>query len=221
MKRWFVVTATVVLVLNVGVLVFSEIRTRQLMASLSRETIETHSHSPVVRRYVLPTHAAPAISADTDNFYSSADTNEIISDSTEDEELFDMLQETLDDVDEECCPEDDALLTDDWGSLSWTERVRQYLTSKHGDIPEIPRYIELTSVYRDGGSLTVAEVLEHLELKVFLYPGSSASQELAQAREISKNYSPDDQVKVSRSYGGDPTPKTGTTVTETVHHPDE
>lgn len=96
-------------------------------------------------------------------------------------------------MEEECCPEDDK---EEY--LSWEEKVRKDLTEKHGAIPEIDRYIELTGVYRDGGYLTVAEVVEQVELQVMLY--NVGHEHLADTRAMAENYGPNELVKVKREY---------------------
>ena len=70
---------------------------------------------------------------------------------------------------------------------------------------------------RVSGTMTVSEVVEHDELAAFLEPSAANDRRLAQTREMASQYGPSASVSVSRTYGGDPTPKQGTTVTETVH----
>ncbi len=217
MKRWFLVAAITVLVLNLGWLVYSEIKRKQVLASLGTETTETQSHPPVARRYVPQVSSMPESDDSSLSEGFSEQAPELAPESSDElsDELYRMLEDYMYDADEECCPGDDAI-TDDWDTLSWDEKIRRKLISKHGDIPEIERYIEFESVYRQGGNLTVAEVLEHLELRVMLYDDSHGM--LAQQRELASGYSPDDIVTVKRDYNSKPSGKSGTTVTKVVTH---
>ena len=146
MKRLFIITVIVVVVLNVGVIVYSEYRTRQTIA-------EIKATEPVPR--TSPVSVAPEPSPELPQAKSTTEFVPVPVPETEKNEDYVDL-ESLDELDQdlvdlivegqECCPEDDKE-----AYLSWEQKVRKNLTEKHGAIPQIDRYIELTAVYRDGG----------------------------------------------------------------------
>lgn len=216
MKRWFLAAAIGFLVINIGWFVYSEVKTRRLIASIRAQVPEPNSHPHVAKKIPIPDVITPETFTAEPRTFTDDSVAEI---QEESDEVLELMEELLNESDEECCAEDDVALTDDWDSLSWDEKIRRTLKAKHGDIPEIERYIEFESVYHSGGNLTVAEVLEHLELRVKLY--SDSHDMLAHHRELASSYSPDDIVTVKRTYGGEPSSNTGTTVRTEVHHPNE
>lgn len=77
---------------------------------------------------------------------------------------------------------------------------RRALQKVHGDIPALGRYIELETISPDGGSMTVAEVVEEAELTAYLYRDTQNEGRLARTRGVASQFHPDDVVTTSRSY---------------------
>lgn len=214
MKKLFFAATAGIILLNAVWFVLLDFRHRRVMESIpTREDSPQHQH-------VSSASELPAI--DFDHYPEVTAMPETpdpinVSETSEFDELSTEELDRLVAYAEQCCP-DDADSFDEEG-LTWQDRLRRRLVKAHGDIPEIDRYIELATIQHDGGTMTVSEVLEHDELAAFLEPSPGNDRRLAETRELARDYGPEASVSVSRTYGGDPTPKHGTTVTETVHEP--
>lgn len=194
MKRLFITVAIFVVVLNVGLIVYFEHRTRRTVAEVKASATELEKQQKAASLSVA-SNSTPALpQATSTTAYVPIPEDERGEDYIELESLDAFHDESGDivaGVEEECCPEDDKE-----AYLSWEQKVRKDLTAKHGAIPEIDRYIELATVFRDGGNLTVSEVVEEIELRVMLY--GVGHEELADTIEMAKNYPPNAIVKVKR-----------------------
>ena len=193
MNRFFVAVAIAVVVLNIGIFIYSDYKTRQTIAEFTARAtdFENQVSTPYVPTTSELSQGLPQATSTTEYVeIPEEDRTEDYRELKSEEELFEEL-ENLIAVEEECCPDDD---TEEY--LSWEQKVRNDLTKRHGAIPEIDRYIELATVYRDGGNLTVSEVVEEIELRVMLY--GVGHEELADTIEMAKNYPPNAIVKVKR-----------------------
>ncbi len=214
MKKLFITALSIVLTLNIGFFIYSEVRAKRFIAEMNKRAINTENRVRTVSTIPIdklpsgPEYSHTTVTSfelEPDTSLSHDESHEL---SESSQEMFDIVDELLNDADAACCPEDEEL-----EHLSWAQRVRKKLTEKHGDIPEIDTYIELTSVYRDGGNLTVSEVVRHLELQVMLY--GFGHGDLDRARYIAEGLSPNAIVKVNRTYHGTP-PSEGTTTSSEV-----
>ena len=214
MKKWFFTIGGCVLILNAAWFVLLEVRTRRT-AELISDPVESHQHRHVSSVSKLPTiefehYPEVSVIPETPDAINAPETSEV--DELTSEEIDQLLAYA-----DQCCPDDSEVGSSNEERLTWQERLRRRLVNTHGAIPEIDRYIELATIQHDGGTMTVSEVVEHDELAAFLEPSAANDRRLAQTREMASQYGPSASVSVSRTYGGDATPKQGTTVTETIH----
>ena len=196
MKRFFIAVVIFVVALNVGIFVYSEFRARRTVAETTARTTELEKQTNI-------SHVT-MVSESSQGMSQASSVTEYVPISEEDRtEYYKELK-----FEEECRAEDNKETY-----LSWEQRVRNDLTKRHGAIPEIDRYIELATVCRDGGNLTVVEVVEEIELRVMLY--GVGHEELADTIEMAKNYPPDAIVRVKResneNSSADSQPSDGTT----------
>ena len=210
MKRLFIAVVIFVVALNVGIFVYSEFRARRTVAEITARTTELEKQANISHVTMVSESSQEMPQASSVTEYvpiPEEDRTEDYIELKSEEERLEGL-ENLIAVEEECCPEDDKETY-----LTWEQRVRNDLTKRHGAIPEIDRYIELATVYRDGGNLTVVEVVEEIELRVMLY--GVGHEELADTIEMAKNYPPDAIVRVKResneNSSADSQPSDGTT----------
>lgn len=157
MKRLFIAVVIFVVALNVGIFVYSEFRARRTVAEITVRTTELENQANISHMTMVSesSQGMPQASSDTEYVpIPEEDRTEDYIELKSEEERLEGL-ENLIAVEEECCAEDDKETY-----LSWEQKVRNDLTKRYSTIPEIDRYIELATVYRDGGYLAVAEVLE-------------------------------------------------------------